>query len=623
MKDRATASRIRILIVVGLAVAVSSVYMRVGEFDFLHYGDDSFVVSNPLVNGGFAWNTLAMAPWSFSGGRWSPVATVSHGMDVRWLGSSSRLHHLENMLWHALIAGLLFLILNRATRLPLRSSIVALLFAVHPLTVESVAWVSGRGTLLAAFFLFLGLSAHSNLIALPQIPRRAAAIVAVLAACAASPAGAGAPFFLIGFAALSGHNPKRIKFKRSDWLVLAIASVGSLALNVQGLKSVGRLSTLQEYPVADRIADIIGHASSISLHALWPSGLAPIYPGYATSGFGTLAGACLWAMLGALAWEARFRAPALFAGACWFAGAMLPAALLTLSGYNGASDAPAYLALIGVLIGGIFGLPQLFPSRQWNRLGAFAALAAILPFASTASRQVMVWRTDITLFRHAIAVTRSNAAAEEALGNGFRRHSFYNEAIEAYRRGIAIGPSSFSLYCNLGTAYARAAFWSASAEAFRHAQAAASVGRTAGQELAAMEMVQARFAAQSAKLEAALAASPDQPDLVRELGNIYSKHGPWQAALDHYNRYADIYGETRHRLVAAIHAQSGDLAAALAEYDTAIAIEPGVQDLYYQRARILYRMGREIEARDEMLRLSHEEPSSQDAWLYLHLVFGE
>ena len=457
-------------IALGLSLLVLAVYWQVGGHAFLNLDDPYYVSENPVVQRGLTWEGIAWAFGGFHLANWHPLTWLSHMADVQVLGVSAGRHLAVNVVLHLLNTLLLFLLLRGATGRTWRSAAVAALFAVHPLHVESVAWVSERKDVLSTLFWLLATAAYLRYARRPGLLRYLPVAALLALGLLAKPMLVTLPFTLLlldwwplgrlgaeaeqpGFAPAS---PSRLVLEKVPLLLLAAASSV-----VTYLAQASGGAVFQGLVVApgQRLANAVVSYAGYLAKAVWPARLAALYPHPAIAGGGVpawqvAAAALLLAAVSLLAFTLRRSRPYLLWGWCWYLGTLVPVIGLVQVGAQAMADRYTYVPLIGILVAAVWGVADLLEERRavsWA--AAVLGGAAVLACAWASSRQVAHWRDSISLHRHAVEVTDRNWLALRALGDAYTGAGRYPEAIAAHRQAIEILPGLAEAWHGLGVAY--------------------------------------------------------------------------------------------------------------------------------------------------------------------------
>ena len=449
-----------LLILVTLACFLPAV-----RCDFICLDDHAYVTENSHVLGGLTWANLGWAFRTTEAANWHPLTWWSHLLDVQLFGVQPWGHHLTSVILHALNTGLVLVVLHRLTGAYWRSWMVAALFGLHPLHVESVAWVAERKDVLSTFWGLLAIWAYAHWADRTARPTaRAPACYWLALACFA--VGLMCKQMLVTlpclllvldawpgrrFAGALAGGWARLREKLPFFALAAAASV----VVYRAQSSIGYLVTLQEYPWTVRVANAVTAYGRYLGKAWWPTRLAvgyPFAPDYPLAATGLAAALLAGISLAAFAW--RKRRPYLLVGWLWFLGTLVPVIGLVQVGRQSMADRYTYVPLIGVFIMGVWGVAEAVAG--WNRrtrlvvLGpvAGAVLAGCLVLTE---RQLALWKDSETLFRHALAVTDRNFTAHQGLGYALAHSPGHAaEAIAEYQAALQLEPDQADVHHALG-----------------------------------------------------------------------------------------------------------------------------------------------------------------------------
>jgi Flp pilus assembly protein TadD len=403
-----------------LSVLVLFVYAQTAGFDFIFYDDRDYIVENPAVRDGLSTAGARWALTAFRSSNWHPLTWLSLMADVSLFGPRPGPMHLVNVLLHALTTVTLFLVLLAMTGAFAASFLTAALFAVHPLHVESVAWIVERKDVLSGFLFALFLAAWLGYLRRPGAGRYLLAAACLVLGLSAKPMLVSAPLVIL---ILDGWPLGRLRpgpDGRFGWrrpllekapLVLPVAAVSAVTWLVQSRS--GALAPWEDLPLSQRLANAVVSVEAYLSKTVWPAGLIVFYPHpRATLGGWRVAGAvALLAGLTALAWRWRRSRPWLAAGWLAWLVMLLPVIGLVQVGSQGMADRYTYLPLVGLFLAVSWSLVEGLdtPRRRWAAAGA--ATAVIVALTTTARFQTAHWRSTLALFSHAAAVQPDNRVA--------------------------------------------------------------------------------------------------------------------------------------------------------------------------------------------------------------------
>jgi hypothetical protein len=439
----------RVLLGALLVVVTLLLYLPVVHHEFINgWDDDDYVTGNIHVRSGLKLSNIAWAFTSFDLSNWHPVTWFSHMLDCQLFGLNSGAHHYVNVLLHAANALLLFWILQQATNAVWRSFLVAALFAVHPLNVETVAWVAQRKSLLSAFFSLLTLAAYGWYIRREGWKRYLVIVGAFGLALMSKPMAVSLPllFLLFDFWPLERLKelplPRRWARLATEKIPLLFMSAASSVLTEMAQHSGGSVMRLSILPLSTRIANaVISYVTYIG-KILLPVKLATFYPlGFSQRLGDVIAGAILLVGLSALALYLH-RAPYIAMGWLFFLITLVPVIGIVQVGFQGMADRYAYIPSIGLFIALTWGLAAVAEQVPIARVAlSFAALCLISGFAAATAHYLKCWQNGVTLFAQArIAYGRPHMWLEQLYANSLLSSGRVDEALQHYQESCALEP---------------------------------------------------------------------------------------------------------------------------------------------------------------------------------------
>jgi tetratricopeptide (TPR) repeat protein len=455
-----------------LAVATAVVYWPAVGFDYVNYDDPEFVATNPHVLGGLTWENVRWAFGTGLDGNWIPLTWLSYMLDVEWFGATATGLHLTNILLHAANTVLIFLLFRRLTGAHWPSAVLAGLFGLHPLHVESVAWVAERKDVLSTLFWSLAMWMYAR-----YAQKRVAgsrrwpneyflALIFFAFGLMCKPMVVTLPFvlLLLDYWPLRRIKPGEIFAHRATltrlicekipfFMLAAIASALTISVQLQGRA----LESLASRPVGARISNALVAYARYLGKTFWPVDLTNPYPltrhwlwGQVLAAGALVMGLSVWAVL-----AARKR-PYGLVGWLWFLGTMIPVIGLIQVGAQSMADRYTYIPLLGVFWIVVWAAADLI--TRWRLPGKIVALATLLVLGTCAARtraQLDYWRDGESLFRHAIAITRNNFIAFDGLGRALYNKGRLDEAVFYCLKSLEIRPRYEEALKHLGDALAR------------------------------------------------------------------------------------------------------------------------------------------------------------------------
>ncbi len=462
-------SRSWVLILV-LLVTTIALYYPVSHHPFVNYDDDAYVSANAHIKSGLSWDTLRWSFTTFYSANWHPLTWLSHALDYQMFALDPGGHHETNVVLHALNVLLLFWVLLQATGSSGPSLMVAALFALHPVNVESVVWISERKNLLSMLFFLLALGAYRWYAQKPRVTRYVPVAVLFAFGIMAKPQVITFPFVLL----LWDYWPLRRMFAGGEEaslgetlaakpaqsllrLVLeklplfAICAI-SAAITLKAQRAAGAMSGINWHPFSVRLQNAIVAYVQYLGAAFWPSNLSLYYPhpGGSLPFWQVVVAAGILVAVTSLVLAGR-RWRYLLVGWFWFLGTLVPMTGLVQVGNQARADRYAYLPFIGLFIMVCWGVNEWVPQRRISR-AVLAAVSAVVLVALVVvtHRQIAYWDDNITLWSHAVQVTTGNYMAEDHLGGALLADGQIEAAMPHFYRAVAINPNDPDASLNIG-----------------------------------------------------------------------------------------------------------------------------------------------------------------------------
>lgn len=448
-----------------LVLATVAVYFPSLYNGFVNYDDPRYIINNPHLQSGLNWQSIQWAATAYYESNWHPLTWISHALDMSLFHLEPAGHHAVNSLLQALNALLLFFVLQEATRLNWESFLVAALFAIHPVNVESVAWVSERKNVLSMFFLLLAFYAYGKYAQRASIFRYSAVVIAYALGLAAKPQIITLPFLLLlwdfwplerwnpaAFSNVEGSLKTTLGFWRlcTEKIPLLLLSGASAFITIQAQTRGGAVQianaagrTVSAYSLPVRIENaIVAYARYIEI-MFWPAGLAPVYPhpGNGISTTSVLSSTILLAAITAIVLVAR-QYKYLMMGWLWFLGSLVPMIGIVQVGSQAMADRYAYLPFIGLFCMVVWGISDQLRGRiAVARIATAGAVILLLILGALARHQVGVWRNSEILWNHTLQVTERNFIAHDSLAEFLLDHNRFPEACSHFQSSVDIFPN--------------------------------------------------------------------------------------------------------------------------------------------------------------------------------------
>jgi protein O-mannosyl-transferase len=598
--------RADLLILLGLAAVTFGLYAQVIGHRFISFDDNWYIEHNPMVNGGITLSGLAWAFTTFYEGNWHPLTWISHMIDSQLFGMFAGGHLLVNALIHSANTLLVFWFLLRTTHARWSSALVAALFALHPLHVESVAWASERKDTLSTFFGLLSLIAYLRYAEAPSFRRYAWVAVTLALGLMAKSMLVTWPFVMLLLdywplrrscshgpeARANSDAPQRRGYSAfaQTWRGLVIEKIPLFALVAASAVVTflaqshgGGVRTFRDFPLALRLSNTLVSYAKYLLLAFWPNDLAVFYP-YPQAGipgWQIIGAASLLIGITAFCFFQRKIRPYLIVGWLWFLGTLVPVIGLVQVGAQIMADRYFYIPSIGLFIAVVFGLADITERRcvaPW--LSAAIANVVVLILATLTNAQIHRWNDSFTLFKHALTVAPSNVIAEDHLGLALHNNGQIDEAEAHFKKALQIQPNDFLALLTMGlTRFSQGRV----PEAIQYAQAAIRSEPESSKAHDLLGMALAKQNHNDAALDEMRRAkelAPKDAEIRNNLGLQLARLGRFPEAIDEFHEAVRLDPDK----AAPAHAnlgwsllQSGKARESIPEFEAALRLQPDFQ----------------------------------------------
>lgn len=583
-------------------------FAPVAQFDFLTYDDAQYVTSNEHVNKGLSSESIR---WAFTGSQhsmWHPLTTLSHLVDIQLFGMKPAVPHLENVIIHAASVVLLYLWLLAVFNAPGRALLVAMLFAWHPLRVESVAWIAERKDVLCTFFWLLTMHAYTHYVRLPSGRNYALVIAAFLLGIMSKPIIVMLPVVLLlldywpfnrlGITEKSDGDGLRVDrqiFMQRLWekapLFLLSLLLAAITYKVQHEGNV--LTLMTQTTFGQRCANaIVSYIRYLGL-VVWPTDLSVLYPLPLQWPVGKVIAASLVMASGTfLCWRARREQPWWLVGWIWFLVTLVPMIGLVQAGGAALANRYTYLSTVGLVIAAVWSLAELAGTsiaiRRYTMIGAGTVVVVLIALTAF---ELPYWKNTETLFRKAVLVTKNNPIAHLILGNTLLEDNRLDEALAEFAAGLAIAPNEAKLYLGAGRTF-----------------------------LEAGQMDQAVVA-----LRTALKLDPKLDEAAFHMSRVLRRMGKNTEARAVLQKYLELHPDhaSAWNNLGAIQAAQGDLTGAETSFQNAVNLKPETMDAWRNLIRLKLISNRPKEALDMVQQALHFKPDDAELWFQAGLLHEE
>ncbi len=639
-------ARRELFICLVLAVVSLAVFWQVTQHEFIDYDDPSYVTENSHVQAGLTVEGLKWAFTTSHVGNWHPLTWLSHMLDCQLFGLKPGWHHGMNLLFHIANTLLLFLVLRRMTKKLWPSAFVAALFALHPLHVESVAWVAERKDVLSTFFWMLTMGAYVYYVERPGYQRYLTVLVFFILGLMAKPMLVTLPFvlLLLDYWPLGRLQPKRFDAERTtaikpesirrkkrkaektipgnitrtggsaepvlQWSTIRpliwekapffVFSAVSSVITFYVQQQAGAMSSLKATPFDARVANAFVSYVSYIGKMIWPQNLAVFYPHPGTFPLWQIIGAILLVLLVvfSIIWMAK-RSPYLVVGWFWYLGTLIPVIGLVHVGKQAMADRYTYVPLIGLFIMIAWGIPDLIKKRPWKKLFLSVSAAGILLILMYGSwLQLKYWQNSTSLFQHAIERTKNNAVGHYMMGIALSKRGKVEEGMYYYDTALRINPNDPDAHNNRGVALFNLGRINEAVghyiEAVRinpnHVNAVMNFGNALLQ--------QGKIEEAAMQYKRVLQINPEDAGAHLNRAHILASQGKLNEAMTHFREAIKIKPDNEKALIGLgdVLAGQGQIEEAVAYYLKAAEIAPQNAELHYNTGTILASQGKLDEA---------------------------
>jgi tetratricopeptide (TPR) repeat protein len=609
-----------VLVSLALAIVTLLVYLPVRNHGFISLDDADYVSGNPMVQRGLSWTGVKWAFTTDHTGNWHPLTWLSHQLDAQIFGAGPSGPHLVNLLFHLANTLLLFFWLRRTTGALGRSAWVAAVFALHPLHVESVAWIAERKDVLSAFSFLLTLWAYVKYAESPpkKIPRRAwyaGALLLFGLGLMSKPMVVTLPVVLLLIDVWPLHRSlaQTWREKIPFFALSAASSVVTLVVQHHG----GSVASLTNLSLAARSANAVVSYARYLGQLVWPHALAIFYPHplhWATTS--VVAAALLIAGLSAAALRWGRRLPFVGLGWWWFIVMLIPVIGLIQVGQQAMADRYAYLPSIGCFILLAWSANAGVARWSWGRIATgLAAMVTVVACGALTIAQLRHWRDSESVFRHAIAVTEKNHLAHNGLGYVLLEQGRLDEAVAEFGRALELQPAFAEAHLNLGNARLRQGREDDALVSFKNAAAARPDFAIAYSNLGVLLLRLGRIDEAVIALEKFAELEPHDATARLDVGNALLLQGKSDAAIARYREalLLDPGNPDAHNNLGNVLLQTGHEAAAIEEFQTALKNLPTHANAHYHLGEIALQRGELDEAEKHFQKTVAAQPEAADA----------
>jgi len=559
-----------LIICILLFTAVLGVYGQAANHDFISLDDELHIINNPHVRAGITIQGIKWALTTFYAGNWQPLTWISHMLDCQLYALNPMGHHWTSLQLHLANTLLLFILLQQMTGAFWRSTFVAALFALHPLHVESVAWVAERKDVLSTFFCMLTIMVYYRYVVQKHLFYYLLALLLFAMGLMAKPMLVTLPFVLLlidfwplermGLICNSTSLPEgmpRFDFgtfwdRIHEKIPFFLLIVPSIIITFLAQRNIGAVESLTSLPLKFRVANAFVSYVKYITKAIWPDQLVVFYPHPGNTlpmWQGVMAGLLIIAVT-YIAVRLLRKYPYLATGWFWFLGTLVPVIGLLQVGGQAMADRYTYLPLIGIYIIITWGVSDL--ASQWRFREIFLPMSAgavLLLLSMVTWIQVGHWQNSMKLFRHALGVTHNNWLAHNSLGVALFRAGKLDEALGHFNKTLNNKPEDVMTYNNLGSVLAQKGELDEAIFYFRKAVAIKPDYVKALDNLGKALFIRGNFQEAEFYYKKAINIKPDYANAHYNLGSLLARQGKIKDAVAHYTRAVNINPEFAELIV--------------------------------------------------------------------------
>jgi protein O-mannosyl-transferase len=612
-----------------LAVMTFAVFGQTLQHEFVAYDDDVYVYDNPMVSQGLTFKGIVWAFHSIHAYNWHPLTWISHMLDCQFYGLHPGGHHFTNVLLHTATAIALFLVLRQMTGAFWRSAFVAAVFAIHPLRVESVAWVAERKDVLSGLFFMLTLGAYVRFARLPWSWSSYALVLFLFAmGLMCKPMLVTLPLVLL----LLDYWPlQRVQARKLSGLILE--KVPLLALSAAScvatlLAQKGAIHSSGSFALSSRIGNVLATCMIYLRQMFWPAGLAVPYP-YPKDGlplWEVALAATLLAGLSAAAFWQRRKQPWLLTGWLWYLVMLLPVVGIIQVSKQAHADRYTYLPQIGIYVALTWLAAEWNAKLQLGRLVIGCLMTAVLAALMVcAGKQTAYWRDSETLWTHTLRCTTDNFVAHSNLGDALMEKDKLEAAVTQFKASLQIYPNYAEAHNNLGFALCKMGKTDEAISQYQTSLELAPAFALAHNNLGTALRQKGKMTDAIAQYQVALQLSPDYAAACVNMGDALLQMGRVDEAIPCFQRALQIapaFALAHNNLGIALM-QKGSVDDAIAEYQNALQTGPPNADTHYNLGVAFLQRGRVDEARALFQEALQIKPDYAEAHYNLGIVLSQ
>jgi tetratricopeptide (TPR) repeat protein len=616
-KFKLTDSNSKVFIIMMLTIMILAVYWPVQTYEFVNCDDPIYVTSNYRIQSGINLQSIKYTFTDIHTSNWHPLTMMSHLLDWSLFGDKSGGHHWTNVIIHIFNTILLFLLLNRLTGAVWRSAFVAALFALHPLNVESVAWISERKNVLSTFFWILTMLFYVRYVESPGWRRYLPVLICFALGLMSKPMLVTLPFVLL----LLDYwplNRTQLKLQDSDHLQtksvmkksskisflivekipLFILSVISILATLYAARYAKTIANFESLTLPERISNAVVSYVLYIKKLFWPADLAVFYPIIDIPVWQFSIALLFLICVTFLVFRYFRKYPYLFVGWFWYLGTLVPVIGLIQVGCQAMADRYAYVPLIGIFIVLAWGMADITQKRFSRNIIVIFAVTMLVGLSVMTSFQIRYWKDTFVLFEHDLNVTKQNALANLCLANELLKNNKVDKAITHYTASFKLDSKNDKTLVGLGMAFNMQGDKAKAIDILRQAIKLNPQSIEAHHNLGLVLFQNGRIDEAIIEYQKAIAIDNDGLLFHNNLGNAFIKKGKIEEAINEFREVLRINPKHAgaHNNIAMLLMSQGKNMEAIKHFREAIRLEPEYANAHFYLAKILKQKGLEAEA---------------------------
>ncbi|MEO5356787.1 MAG: tetratricopeptide repeat protein [Nitrospirae bacterium YQR-1] len=550
---------------VDIAVAVITlttifVYYPVGRFDFVLYDDQKFVTENINLRYGFTLSNVLWAFHTVSMDNWQPLTVLSHMFDVTVFGLNPGWHHLMSLLLHIIASCALFFTFHLATQNVVRSTAVALVFAIHPMHIESVAWIAERKDVMCALFWFLTLYSYTKYVKNPAIMTYTFFFICCLCTYLSKPMAVTLPVTLLLFDLwplkridlAQKHTPGRFIRLLVEKIPVFILTALMSIVTLSNQKKIGAYISFDSIPLTKRVLNAVMSYWLYLKKFFFPADMACFYPFIPDTTLWQYAPAALslFVVTAFMVVKAK-KFPCFFSGWLWYLVTLLPVIGIIQVGLQSMADRYTYIPYVGLSVICVNVAADYFKKPLQKKILTAVSVTVIVVFIFISKTQLKYWENTVTLSKHATEVTHNNHIAYSLLGTGLLQRGKTNEAIENFKKSLEINPKYHEAWSNLAHAYDAAGDYKKAVECYQKAIDYNPLSLSAYTDMATVYLKQNEISQASELFAYALKTNNNDFIALNGMAVVLAKQGKYDEAADFFHKALKVnpfYAEAKENM---------------------------------------------------------------------------